>query len=99
MSTLLVRTVRVIHLVALLMLLVAGGETLVCQSVRPDACDVGQSTDHPDQGSADDCLCCALAHVAQTFSLQPLTACAWREVYTPVVAPPPHDPAVYHPPI
>lgn len=93
---------RVLQAAAMVLLLLAGAETLFCQMLAPGSCQftaTERGSDDSSDVSADDCLCCCLVRVS-TFPLpEPSRLSVTLPEAPSVDRPVPPEPSVYHPPL
>ena len=94
-------TRRLVQSVALAMLLLAGGETLLCQMWSPASCQFSQSDgdDRDTASSEDDCLCCCLVEVEQVPMPEPCSVSVLQPERLYSEGPVPAPASVYHPPV
>lgn len=92
---------RLVRSAALVMLLLAGGETLLCQMWSPASCQFSQNDSHDDDSteSTDDCLCCCVVEVGQMPIPEPSTHSVRRPDRPYSEGPGPAPVSVYHPPV
>jgi hypothetical protein len=96
-----IRHRRFVHSFALIILLLAGLEIVVCQEWSPVSCRLSQQTSDGDNSpaSGDDCFCCC-AHLLMAYApvLTPERLIELAAVRTVVALPLPIPASVYHPP-